>query len=126
MCYGQLDTNNVPTWAAVFGWSNSEICKRNLESILLEHPVNNNILPLIEKEIKDGYTIKNWSEFDYVSVEAPRWAYVILIILIIITQGGFWYWAHINEFDKDGVNYGYKLNFGEYNKWNGFNIKNRW
>ena len=110
MCYGQLDSNNIPSWSVVFGWSNSEICKRNLESILLEHPINNDVLPLIEKEIKTGYVIKEWEDFSYISVEPPRWSYFVLVISMIVTQTGFWLWAGSNEFDKEGTsNYNSRL-----------------
>jgi hypothetical protein len=101
LCYGQLNTNNIPGWSVCFGWSESEICKRNLETILISHPINNTILSLIEKEVKLGYTIKDWSRFDYISISPPRWAYWVLIISMIITQVGFYAWANTNEFDKN-------------------------
>lgn len=102
LCYGQLNLNNVPSWSMVFGWSDSEICKRNLETILLEHPINDNILPLIEKEIKTGYTIKDWSQYDYISIDPPKWAWITLILVMLISQTCFWIWSHFNEFDKYG------------------------
>jgi len=101
LCYGQLNTNNIPGWSVCFGWSNSEICKRNLETTLITHSVDNNILPLVEKEIKENYKIKKWSDFDYIKINPPTWAYVTLIILMIITQTGFFIWANTNEFSKD-------------------------
>jgi hypothetical protein len=42
ICYGD-------TWAKVFGWSDSEICKRDIESIMLERSPDR--LAKIEKEI---------------------------------------------------------------------------
>jgi hypothetical protein len=102
LCYGQVNSNNVPAWAMVFGWSESDQCKRNLEIILLEHSISDAILPLIEQEILVGYVIKEWSKFDYLSVEPPKWAYWVLAIVMIITQTIFWIWSSCNEFDKDG------------------------
>jgi len=101
LCYGQLNTNNVPSWSMVFGWTKDEICKRNLETILLTNPINNSIIPLIEKEIKTNYHIRDWNEFSYISIEPPKWAYWVLIITMILSQTGFYIWAHTNEFTKN-------------------------
>jgi hypothetical protein len=100
-CYGQIETNNIPSWSMIFGWSNSEICKRDLETILLSNPINNDILPVIEKEIRANYVIKDWSSFDYIQIEPPIWSYIVLIIVMILTQTGFWAWANLNDFSKD-------------------------
>jgi len=101
LCYGQKGTNNIAGWSFVFGWTESEICKRNLETILLQTPINNNILPMIEKEIIINYKKKDWHKFDYITIEPPAWAYIVLIIVMIITQTGFWIWASVNDFRKE-------------------------
>ena len=98
ICYGFESTKVL--WAYCFGWTEKDICKRNLETIILTHPINNNIIPLIENEIKTNYVKKDWHKFDYITIEPPRWAYVVLIIVMIITQIAFWFWADSNEFDK--------------------------
>ena len=41
-----------PERTLVFSWSESELCKKNLQSILLENNLNDDLLPLIENEIK--------------------------------------------------------------------------
>jgi hypothetical protein len=100
--YGFQGTNVV--WAYCFGWTEKELCKRNLEAIIMSNPINDKILPLIEQEIKANYTIKDWTKFDYISIEPPRWAYITLIILMIVSQVGFWFWANCNEFTKESFN----------------------
>jgi hypothetical protein len=99
LCYG--GSPDKPTWAFVFGWSESEVAKRNLESILLRGPVDDSIIPLVEAEIRANYVIKDWSKFDYISIEPPTWAYVVLLLVMAATQGGFWYWAMANPEKKD-------------------------
>jgi hypothetical protein len=94
------DGTNV-TWVYVFGWTEKDICKRNLETILLTNPLNNSILPVIEQEIRNGYVIKDWTKFDYISIEPPMWSYIVLIVIMVITQAGFWIWANMNEMDKE-------------------------
>jgi len=101
ICYGGIGTNGIASWSMAFGWSESEICKRNLETIILSNPINNDILPIIEKEIMVGYKIKDWTKFDYISINPPTWSYIVLIVVMLLTQGGFWLWANYNEFTKD-------------------------
>lgn len=97
LCYGP--TNGGPaSWSYVFGWTEEAIVKRNLESILLENPVDTAIIPLIEAEIVANYIIKDWSKFDYIALDPPGWCYVMLFFIMLVTQGGFYYWAHINDF----------------------------
>ena len=101
ICYGQVQTNGLPTWSRVFGWSESEIAKRNIETIMLTTPASDKILPLIETEIKKNYTIKDWSKFDYITIEPPTWAYITYFILVGIIQIGLFVWFNLNEFDKE-------------------------
>lgn len=97
LCYGGV-SKGKPTWAKVFGWSDSEICKRNLETILISNTVGARTLGLIEKEITDGYTIKDWTAFDYITVEPPAWSYWVFAIVLIMAQGAFYLWANNNEY----------------------------
>jgi len=100
LCYGQVQTNGLPTWARAFGWSESEIAKRNLETILLTTPINNDILPKIEQEIKKGYIIKDWDKFSYITIEPPTWAYITYFIVVFLVQFGLWIWFNYNKFKK--------------------------
>lgn len=97
LCYEGSDT---AAWSYVFGWTEQEDCKRNLEDILLKNKVNKSILPLIEKEVALHYQIKDWHKFDYISIEPPLWSYIVFLIVLIVTQGSFMWWAYHNEFEK--------------------------
>jgi len=94
LCYG-------PDWSYVFGWTEQEIVKRNLETILLEYTngkkLSPNILPAIEKEIKANYVIKDWSKFDYISIEPPLWSYIVYIIVMVIVQAAAYVIFHMNQ-----------------------------
>ena len=100
LCYGGSKDGH-PAWAKVFGWSDSEICKRNLETILLQNKIDTKVLPLLEKEITSGYQIKDWSSFDYLSVEPPTWSYWVFAIVLIVFQLGFYLWAYCNEYESE-------------------------
>ena len=112
--YGFKGTNVL--WSKVFGWTEQEMCKRNIESIVLANPINNNLLPLIEKEIKSSYIIKDWTKFSYIQIEPPLWSYITLIILMFVSQVGFWFWAHCNNFTKEKFN-AFRFQYNRRTRW---------
>lgn len=91
LCYGK-------GWSRVFGWTDEELVKQNLQTILLTNTVNNSIIPLLEKEILTSYKIKDWSKFDYLSVEPRTNHYIWFAILMVITQSGLYIFFHMNPF----------------------------
>ena len=102
ICFGGGDTVSKPKWCHTFGWSETEIVKRNIDTIVLENGVIAKALPLIEKEIQTNYVIKNWTKFDYLSVEIPMsyfmWCFIIQLMAICI-----WIVVAINnDLSKDG------------------------
>lgn len=99
LCFGEAAPGQT-SWAFVFGWSESELVKRNLETLLLSHPVGADLIPAIEAEINANYTKKDWHKFDYITIEPPAWSYWVFGIVLLGSQAGFWYWAQFNEFDK--------------------------
>jgi len=110
LCFGGANRSHGATWAYVFGWTEKEIVKKNLETILLESPMNEEILPKIEQEIVRNYQIKDWSKFSYISVEPPTWMYIVYFVVMIGTQAGLYIHFHNNEYSKDGISY-FKSNY---------------
>jgi hypothetical protein len=104
ICFGTNNPENAitkPTWCHTFGWSEKELVKRNIDTLIIDHGVNSESLSLIEKEIEKNYEMKNWSKFDYLTVEIPSiyffWCFVIQLAVISI-------WLVIalyNDFDKE-------------------------
>jgi hypothetical protein len=92
----------------VFGWTESEYCKKNLQTLLITHPINKDIIPLIEKEIVTSYKVKDWSKFDYITVEPPRWSYIVYIFVIFGTQTGLYVYFHRNEYTQTNREYNYR------------------
>lgn len=99
LCYSL--TGKDVSWAYVFGWTERDIVKRNIETILLTNRVENGIIEKIEKEIQVNYQIKDWHKFDYLTLYPATGAIVIMIILMLGFQIGYWWWATHNEFEKD-------------------------
>lgn len=93
LCYGD-------GWSYVFGWTEKDIVKANLSTLLIQNPVDTALIPKIEDEILKHYRIKDWSKFDYITVEPPTWSYWILFLVMGLVQGGCWCWAWCNDVDK--------------------------
>jgi hypothetical protein len=100
ICYGIDSNKQKVSWAYVFGWTEKDLVKRNIESIMLNNVINDGILPLIEKEIEDNYILKDWSKFDYISIPIPGKYYAYFLIFMVITQVGYYIWAFNNDVDK--------------------------
>ncbi len=102
LCYGG-DAGGKPAWAKVFGWTDSDVCKKIIEGILLENKVDDSILEKIEKQVVSYYTIKDWSSFDYIKIEPPMWSYFVYLFVLIGSQTGFYIWAYRNQACKQAA-----------------------
>ena len=92
-----------PDWAYVFGWSENEKVKRDLETLILSG-ISKDFCNKVERTVYDGnYVKKEWSKFDYISISPPMWGYWTLIGVMILTQGIFWFWANKNEFQRSEI-----------------------
>ena len=94
LCYA--GDSNKPKWVKVFGWTDSEIVKTELETLLMKG-VNESIIPKIKECIIKNYVIKDWSKFDYLTVEIPFSKYMWLIGLQILFCGGWILFAILNN-----------------------------
>lgn len=93
--------NKSPQWVKVFGWTDSDVCKRNIESIILDNGAQTSTLKLIEDEIKVNYKLKDWDKaFSHISVPAPDWALWWYLGVMVFSQAGLWFLFTHNEFNK--------------------------
>jgi hypothetical protein len=88
-------------WCRVFGWSKSDICKRNIESLFLLYPKNDALLEKIKAEIETNYERPNWHDFDHIQIEPSGWAWFWFAFFMIGGQVGIFLWAFLNDIDKD-------------------------
>jgi len=107
ICFGGDHKN--PSWVYVFGWTEKQLVKRELESTLLLTGISTEALPTIENIIRMRYVIKDWTKFDYISVEPPFWSYVVFFIAIVISQVAYWIWVKLNDFVEE--DYSWRRNF---------------
>jgi hypothetical protein len=114
LCYGGSSDPKVASWARVFSWSDADVMKHNLETIMLQNKITPPIpavagaveakqgfYELVEAEIHKNFVIKDWHQFDYISVEPPLWSYMVYIIVICLVQGGLWFFFMNNDEGKD-------------------------
>ena len=96
VCYGD-------GWVKCFGWTESEIVKRNLETLFLANPINESILPLAEIEIRQNYKLKDWKKFDYISI-TPKTGYIVTYVILLIVMQVAVYITSMNigdDYDDD-------------------------
>jgi hypothetical protein len=88
-----------PNWCKVFGWSESDICKRNIETLILQNKLDDAILPLIEKEIMDNYKKREFTEdFAYLTVEPQVHHWITFIVILFLSQGALYFYFHREDF----------------------------
>lgn len=96
ICFGGGSTVTKPTWCHTFGWSETGLVKRNIDTMVIDKGITAAVLPLIEKEIQTNYIIKDWSKFDYLTIEIPSsyflWCFIIQLVAI-----GIWIMAALNN-----------------------------
>lgn len=107
ICYGGATTKEKPRWAYVFGWTDKEIVKQNLQTLILNEGVSTKVLPQIEEEIRRSYVIKDWSKFDYITIEPPTWSYWVYFIVVGTVQVILFIVFSRNSIAKVGLGYAY-------------------
>lgn len=92
-----------PDWVYVFGWSDTEIVKQDIQSYVKENGLGStNLLGYISNEVVQNYKIKEWKQFDYLRVEPATCYYYWFLGFLLVTQVGLYWFFLMNEFDKDG------------------------
>lgn len=86
-----------PAWARVFGWSESDDCKRRIEGLVMTHGLTSALIAPLEAEVTAHYVIKDWTKLDYLTVEPPTWSYWAFLGVLALVQGGLWLYFFNNE-----------------------------
>ncbi len=96
ICYGPPMESGKPSWTYCFGWTESDLVKRELASLFLNSRPNDLLLPHIEGCVRAHYRPHDWKQFDYLTIEPPPSAYPTLLLVMLIVQAGFWITAYSN------------------------------
>lgn len=100
VCFGGMTAESPAKWSRVFGWTDEEIVKRNIASLMLKPMSKIQLLAAIEDEVRRNYKIKDWSKLDYLTPEPPGWSYGVFILTTVLTQILLYCWFHNNNFGK--------------------------
>lgn len=111
--------SSKPDWCYIFGWTESDLLKQNLQTLILEKGLTDKVLPEIQSEILKNYTIKDWHKFDYLDPEIPMSKAWWLILIQVLYIGAYVPFCLLNPFDKDGMrkNNDYNNRFRRNNDW---------
>lgn len=90
-----------PSWVYVFGWTEQDVVKRNIETLILQKGFNNDIIPEIKQIVMKDYVIKDWRKFDYLTVEVPLSKYIWFMIVIFVVCGLWIVFSIFNDIDKE-------------------------
>jgi hypothetical protein len=102
ICYGTDSSfTDTATWSYVFGWTEREDVKRNLETLALTNRVHDSFVPLVFAEVKANYVRKNWHDFDYITIQPPLGTMLLWIFLLVAFNGGLLYWMVTNKWTDD-------------------------
>lgn len=96
ICYNGY--NNSPAdWCYVFGWSRKELVKMNLQTLFLDKPINDDIIPEIKRIVRKDFEPHEWTMYkDEVHVVSTTFV-VIAFILMLISQAALYFYFHENE-----------------------------
>lgn len=98
ICVGGPQDNR---WSYVFGWSDSELAKSNIQSIILENELTPEIIPMLTNEIVRNYQIFDWSQLDHLPVPVPLWGVGVAFLVTLLGQF-FFYWFTFTNDVKEG------------------------
>lgn len=96
ICFGGSKKDKAE-WCYVFGWSESELVKLNLQSLFLEKPVNDYMLEDIKQIVRKDFKPHEWSQYEHLDKMIPTGWVVTAFILMIVVQGLLYYYFHIEE-----------------------------
>lgn len=94
------DNNKKPSWVKVFGWTENDVVKRNIESHIIEYGVTTNLYSFLDKEVRANYILKDWSKFDYIAIEPDGSYFYWFFGFLIVTQSGLYVFFHKNGVDR--------------------------
>jgi hypothetical protein len=100
LCVG-LDEQGRVTWGRVFSWTERETFKAEVRG-LIEDQLGQGFdgVKLVNGTaalVPGGWQRKEFKDFDYLTVEPPTWAVVLVYLLVTLTSVGIGVWAVGNE-----------------------------
>jgi hypothetical protein len=96
ICYN--GKNGEPAeWCYVFGWSESELVKLNLQTLFIDNPVNNDIIDDIKRIVRKDFKPHDWTIYKEEARAIPTGWVIAAFLLMIMSQAGLYYIFHREE-----------------------------
>ena len=93
LCYGS-------DWSYVFGWSETELVKKSLETLLLESPVDKTLIPKISQIIQSEFKPYPWKKEEEISRPVGSGTVIGAFLFMIAVQIALFYAFRYNEYSK--------------------------
>lgn len=96
ICFGG-EPNKSAEWCYVFGWSKTELVKQNLQTLFLDYPVNDDIIPHIKRIVRKDFQPHIWVMYKDTEFLIPTgWVIATFIIMLLIQVGLYQYFNKID------------------------------
>lgn len=87
-------------WSHCFSWSEVDSLKIDIRDYSLKHSISDTI-EYMGTEIQKRFVRKNFHDFDYLEVETPTWAVIMIYVMVTITSIGVAVYIINNEVDNN-------------------------
>lgn len=117
ICYGigaLEEKQQGIVWVRCFSWCENKQLKQDIEKLFLNNPIDTSILVSLEKIIKEGYTLYDWSKLDYIKVKPTTKILIFYIVFVILLQSLMYWFFSKNDFDDDDSNSNSSYNNSQY------------
>lgn len=106
LCIG-VDPEHRIEWAYAFSWTKVEELKVTARQHVQEQvgqPLDlREVVSWLGNEVNAKWIRRDFSEFNYLQVALPTWAYFVIYLVVIGATIGCSYWAITNGYDEDGT-----------------------
>jgi hypothetical protein len=102
VCIGVDKATGAINWVVPFTWAENKRIEIDLREDItdLKKLDFTTLYPVIEKSTQ-SFVYRDFSKFDYLSVDSPAWEVWLVYILTFMVTGGLLFYGYINEFENE-------------------------
>jgi hypothetical protein len=101
VCIGINDDREVQ-WNKVISWTTNERLKMDVTNMVNQQKTLNlcSIVDRMNPMVSEGFSRRDFQEFNYLTVEPPTWAIVLVYTLVLLVNIGLTLWIIGNEHEE--------------------------
>lgn len=102
-CVG-IDQAAAVQWAYVFSWTEVDALKAEARDFLMGQKTLDlgAFADWIGPAVRERWIRKKFADFSYLTVEPPLWAVIVTFVVVLLSSGGIFTWALLNDVDPQG------------------------